>query len=325
MGDDETSLHCYNKGCLERRFDAATNNDKACLYHPGPPYFHDAYKIWNCCGKKSTDFSTWMSYKGCTTGPHNPNKPIDDEPKNDVQKVDIAPQGEYIMWNGLNKPAERSEEEKREWKPVPFEIGEQALKAIRRQKETMASNGDVKGDELTGATCKNNACRAVYSSKPESDDECKYHPGDAIFHEGMKYWSCCKRKTSDFTAFLDQAGCTTGQHLWVKSEKATKVKEDWFSSCGSIHINLYCKGTLPDQSLIETDGLALRMKIVHAYGTKESDLSIDLWGKIDPTASKAIVTERKVEVVLKQATPEGWPRLRYDPPSPIPLTNGSGE
>lgn len=74
-------------------------NAESCLYHPGPPYFHDAYKIWKCCGNKSTDFgcifinqiykpninllnSTWLSYKGCTRGPHNPEKPIEEEQQN---------------------------------------------------------------------------------------------------------------------------------------------------------------------------------------------------------------------------------------------------
>jgi hypothetical protein len=39
------------------------------------PYFHDAYKIWSCCQKKSTDFTTWLSLPGCTKGRHNPDKP----------------------------------------------------------------------------------------------------------------------------------------------------------------------------------------------------------------------------------------------------------
>ena len=37
-----------------------------------------------------------------------------------------------------------------------------------------------------------------------------------IFHEGMKYWSCCNRKTSDFQSFLEQAGCERGAHKWKK-------------------------------------------------------------------------------------------------------------
>lgn len=34
----------------------------------------------------------------------------------------------------------------------------------------------------------------------------------------MKYWSCCKRKTSDFNTFLSQEGCTKGTHLWRKKD-----------------------------------------------------------------------------------------------------------
>lgn len=49
----------------------------SCSYHPGPPYFHDAYKIWNCCNKKSTDFGTWLTYPGCTRGKHSAEKPAD--------------------------------------------------------------------------------------------------------------------------------------------------------------------------------------------------------------------------------------------------------
>jgi hypothetical protein len=32
----------------------------------------------------------------------------------------------------------------------------------------------------------------------------------------MKFWSCCQRKTSDFQAFLEQAGCTEGKHKWIR-------------------------------------------------------------------------------------------------------------
>lgn len=79
---------------------------------------------------------------------------------------------------------------------------------------------------------------------PKTDAEtCSYHPGVPIFHEGwgefindaekglfyifrrylmsmhgfrMKYWSCCKRKTSDFNSFLSQEGCNKGSHQWRK-------------------------------------------------------------------------------------------------------------
>lgn len=83
---EATLVDCYNKGC-GKKFDATSNSTgkpfsdfldfhifpilfvdyflpEDCQYHPGPPFFHDAYKIWNCCNKKSTDFGTWLSYPG---------------------------------------------------------------------------------------------------------------------------------------------------------------------------------------------------------------------------------------------------------------------
>lgn len=57
----------------------------------------------------------------------------------------------------------------------------------------------------------------MYES-PESDKSiCCHHPGSPIFHEGMKFWSCCTKRTSDFSAFLNQKGCYDGQHKWIQS------------------------------------------------------------------------------------------------------------
>lgn len=34
----------------------------------------------------------------------------------------------------------------------------------------------------------------------------------------MKYWSCCGIKTTDFSAFLEQRGCSTGMHAWTHKQ-----------------------------------------------------------------------------------------------------------
>ena len=69
---------CYNRGC-GKNFLPKNNNDgelfdfvylvscnilifsEACTFHPGAPYFHDAYKGWSCCQMKSTDFTTFLN------------------------------------------------------------------------------------------------------------------------------------------------------------------------------------------------------------------------------------------------------------------------
>uniref|UniRef100_A0A3Q4HRG1 Zgc:92429 n=1 Tax=Neolamprologus brichardi TaxID=32507 RepID=A0A3Q4HRG1_NEOBR len=63
------ALLCYNKGCGQT-FDPDKNKDDSCLFHPGGPVFHDALKGWSCCRKRTTDFSEFLSIKGCTMGKH---------------------------------------------------------------------------------------------------------------------------------------------------------------------------------------------------------------------------------------------------------------
>lgn len=72
----EQLVHCYNTGCGQK-FNPSENNENSCTYHSGVPKFHDAYKIWTCCDKKSVDFSTFLNYPGCTKGRHNPEKKTD--------------------------------------------------------------------------------------------------------------------------------------------------------------------------------------------------------------------------------------------------------
>jgi cysteine and histidine-rich domain-containing protein len=87
---DTKPVHCYNKGCL-KEFLPGQNNATACIYHPGEPYFHDAYKEWTCCKKKSVDFTEFLNYKGCATSFHNPTKPPEKEKPKASDVLDVDP------------------------------------------------------------------------------------------------------------------------------------------------------------------------------------------------------------------------------------------
>lgn len=67
-----------------------------------------------------------------------------------------------------------------------------------------------------GTICKNNGCTYSYTSTSSDFGECTYHPGVPIFHEGLKFWSCCQKRTSDFAQFMAQKGCVYGQHKFTK-------------------------------------------------------------------------------------------------------------
>ncbi|CAJ0584171.1 unnamed protein product, partial [Mesorhabditis spiculigera] len=306
--DDGHFVQCYNKGC-GLKFDPTINDPEACTFHPGPPYFHDAYKIWNCCNKKSTDFGTWLSYKGCAKGPHNSEKPVDVVKVSATKEIRPEKEEDVIVWNGLNKPAERGGKSG-EPVPIKMETTAGARAAIERFNEQVGSNSNE--GLLKGAPCRNAGCSTTYDGSEMDGLTCVHHPGVAIFHEGMKYWSCCRKKTSDFGAFLEQKGCETGTHLWTRNEKVDKLREDWFSSNGIVTINLYCKGALPESLRATTDGLCLSLSFVHGFGSKQSELQYELFGEISASESLIRIGERKVEVILKQSEVGSWPRLRYE-------------
>ena len=63
-------------------------------------------------------------------------------------------------------------------------------------------------------------------------EKCVYHPGQAIFHEGSKGWTCCKRRVLEFDEFMKIEGCEhKGKHLFIgrkhrngKEEKLMEIR-----------------------------------------------------------------------------------------------------
>lgn len=107
-----------------------------------------------------------------------------------------------------------------------------------------------------GTVCKNGGCGGVYQS-PESDQTiCCHHPGAPIFHEGMKFWSCCTKRTSDFAAFLNQKGCAEGQHKWIQTVSRSQALSTDLSS----HSIPFGRKRNPKRSNADTIGIKrLRM------------------------------------------------------------------
>uniref|UniRef100_A0A672K399 Cysteine and histidine-rich domain-containing protein 1-like n=1 Tax=Sinocyclocheilus grahami TaxID=75366 RepID=A0A672K399_SINGR len=70
--------------------------------------------------------------------------------------------------------------------------------------------------------CYNKGCGQRFDPDKNSDDACTYHPGVPVFHDALKGWSCCKRRTTDFSDFLSIAGCTKGPHNQEKPSESVK-------------------------------------------------------------------------------------------------------
>ncbi|XP_074529296.1 cysteine and histidine-rich domain-containing protein 1 [Halichoeres trimaculatus] len=317
------SVLCYNKGCGQR-FDPENNPDDGCTYHPGVPVFHDALKGWSCCKRRTTDFSDFLSIVGCTKGPHNKEKPP--EPvkpdvtssgeKDDNQKPKF---NEYIIsapkpLNAHDRPSPDEPMVRLQHK-VSSSL-KQALEKLKLSENAVETKEEESDEIKIGTSCKNGGCTKSFDGPASDSDVCSYHPGFPIFHEGMKYWSCCKRKTSDFNTFLSQEGCTKGTHLWRKKDAGKKVvpcRFDWHQTGSQVIISIYAKNAIPELSYVDANSTILNIRVIFE-GEKEFEQNINLWGVIDVSKSIVNMMAAKIEVAMKKSEAMSWARLDLPPP-----------
>ena len=62
-----------------------------------------------------------------------------------------------------------------------------------------------------------------FKPSENSATSCCFHPGAPVFHEGLKGWTCCKKRVTCFDEWLSMKGCTTGPCNPVKPEKEMEV------------------------------------------------------------------------------------------------------
>lgn len=139
----------------------------------------------------------------------------------------------------------------------------------------------------------------------------------------MKYWSCCKRKTSDFNTFLSQEGCSKGTHLWRKKDTGKKVapcRFDWHQTGSQVIISIYAKNAIPDLSYVDANSTTLNIHVVFE-GEKEFEQKINLWGVIDVNKSTVNMMAAKIEVAMKKSEAMLWARLDLPVPAPAAKEN----
>ncbi|XP_044762492.1 cysteine and histidine-rich domain-containing protein [Coccinella septempunctata] len=297
-------LQCYNRGCGQK-FDPNDNKKDSCRHHPGDPFFHDAYKGWSCCNKKCTDFTEFLNIKGCTVSFHSNVKPPEPEKAKTVE-VDVNEVIEVkpIVPNLLPRP--------------PFDTPMAEMKpdiAPSLKQQVFNKKAEEKGTSDTiavGTACKNGGCKHTYLGPQSNDSNCIYHPGYPVFHEGLKFWSCCKKRTTDFQSFLDQVGCEEGNHLWKKevSDKSkVNCRWDYHQTASHVIVTIYAKQYDVEKSIVQLNPIRLNANLVFPEDNTSFLLDIELKGIIDIEKSKLTMYGTKVEVSLKKAEPGSWPRL----------------
>ncbi|XP_076308447.1 cysteine and histidine rich domain containing protein [Tachypleus tridentatus] len=321
-GTSDILLLCYNKGC-GKKYRPDENTSESCLYHPGAPVFHDAYKGWSCCNKKTTDFTEFLNIMGCTKSYHNNVKPV--EPAKQTKEMSDCSEGqETAVQKACQPPCQLPMARPSEESPVcklPLTVSDSLKPLLEKLKEKQNQKTEEKDDEsiviAVGTQCKKWRLQSdsnyAYEGKQSDLQTCTYHPGVPIFHEGMKFWSCCKKRTTDFESFLEQEGCTTGSHVWIKKkniqENKVSCRHDWHQTGSYVVVTVYSKVPNPDLSFVEANPVKLHMYIIFGEEREIFDMEIILSGIINVEKSSVIFLGSKVEIKLKKAEPMSWKTL----------------
>lgn len=195
----ETRPRCKNYGC-NKYFTDEDNVEGCCCHHTAPPIFHDTMKCWSCCSdRKAFDFESFQLIEGCTIGRHSTVGP----------QVAIAP--------SPNAPASRSGSE-----AAPVTVlksiadynnsNVNAVTAATSAVKTIATRKSTRKDDGT-ARCLRGGCQKTFNFTENQSEACRYHKGQAVFHDVAKYWSCCPdKKCFDFDDFMAVPGCSIGFH-----------------------------------------------------------------------------------------------------------------
>lgn len=309
-------LNCYNRGCGQK-FDPNNNTDESCIHHPGVPFFHDAYKGWSCCNKKSVDFTEFLNIKGCTQAKHSNEKPPEPEKPAGSQEVVIdEPPPQKVpapIRPTMQRPAWESPLTTME--PIVAPAFKKQIDELPTAPAAVKKATTDPAEVQPGTICKHGGCNYAYEGNKNDEKPCVYHPGVPIFHEGLKFWSCCQKRTSDFTAFMNQVGCETGCHKWTSDEdesKAIKCRLDWHQTATQVVVTVYAKMYHYRKSLVRLNPIRLAMCLVFPQqNNQEYNIDLELRGLVDVGKSKVQMFGTKVEVTLVKAEPGSWPKLDF--------------
>ncbi|KAJ3260347.1 hypothetical protein HK103_000982 [Boothiomyces macroporosus] len=276
---------CANKACGKE-----FNETDDCYYHPGGPVFHDALKI-----------------PGCTVGKHSlvaiqqpakapESKPVASKPR-DEAKVETkdTPRPEVFQMKDV----------KAEKEPEPVKIPEEELH-------------DAKDAVIeAGQKCKRPSCGKPYHNESTREEECVYHSGAPVFHEGSKGiqdlnagWSCCSRKVLEFDEFLKIKGCRKGKHRFTSgsSESGPVVvdcKRDWYQTPDKVNVSVFAKKVNKDESKVAFADQRLAVDIKFVDGSIHK-FHTDLFQPIIPDQCSYEILSTKIEIILKKANGISW-------------------
>ncbi|KAK9455969.1 HSP20-like chaperone [Dipodascopsis uninucleata] len=303
---------CVHKGC-GKQFESP--DESPCVYHPGPPIFHDAMKGWSCCKKRVISFDDFLAIPGCTTGIHsdveNSVSNVQTENNTKLTPTSIDENGVEQYGNPVaDTSANATTTVQKSMAITPSKKTKNEI-SVKPDISTLDDPDDV--DIPVGAKCKRNGCDILYDGSNRGD--CKFHPGSAVFHDASKGWSCCKRRVLEFDEFLKIEGCKTGKHLFVgieqpkTKEEDVECRTDFYQTPNKVIVSVFAKQCDKEKSIVEFSEDTLYLDLFH-LGNKRFRTSIQLYGPIKPNESTFKVMGTKVEITLSKANGLSWAGLR---------------
>ncbi|PBP18668.1 chord-domain-containing protein [Diplocarpon rosae] len=298
---------CVHQGCAKMYTDA----EEECQYHPGPPIFHEGQKGWKCCKPRVLTFDEFLSITPCTTGKHSTTDLPPTIEKKQVEAPDTA--------HPRTKPATLAPE------PSRGPVSAPQATAPPPPPPPESEEDDPSLEIPKGKLCRRKTCGAQYNGEARGDEECVFHPGVPIFHEGSKGYTCCKRRVLEFDEFMRIEGCKTkDRHMFVGSGKQKAgnargeevletVRHDFYQTPTTVIASFFLKKINKDTAKVEFLPHEVSMSLVTSDAVpKRYEAVVPLFGPIDTAASKFKIMGTKLEVSFVKADGSSWPVLRSD-------------
>ncbi|KAJ3168886.1 hypothetical protein HDU88_001213 [Geranomyces variabilis] len=129
------------------------------------------------------------------------------------------------------------------------------------------------------AVCKNKGCGKPFEEAENYPTSCEHHPGAPVFHEGLKSWSCCTKKVTDFDDFLKIPGCAVGKHSTVApaaAPAATNPSTNGGAAATPVTVNadgVETYGSAAKPASLSTPAVTPKVEAATPAAPKEEDLS----------------------------------------------------
>lgn len=245
---------------------------------------------WKCCKPRVLTFDEFLTIPPCTTGKHST---VDDTPPEEAPKPDtskIATLAENLDEKG----------------PPPTQPIAPTVAVPPPSTPAPPPEPDSDDPSLAipaNATCRRKGCNATFDPDISRDNEtCTHHPGQPVFHEGSKGWSCCKRRVLEFDEFMKIAGCTEKKrHLFVGKGKAAgeeKINDVRWVSCVSVLFSFWGMISTDNKSSTETISTRLQRLSMCLY----------TWRKSTRKRPRSLLAPTRLTLIYPQLTISGLRR-----------------